>query len=75
MARQLFWAMMTKLTPARRVLWLVALALLLILGFNNGAESRMIHLWPLSTEIGETARERRIVGLAQVSVNTKISNY
>jgi phosphoserine phosphatase RsbU/P len=33
-AGQLFWAMMNKLTPARRVLLLVALALLLLSGFQ-----------------------------------------
>jgi sigma-B regulation protein RsbU (phosphoserine phosphatase) len=33
-ARQLFWAMMSKLTPARRLLLLVALGLLLVSGFK-----------------------------------------
>ena len=33
-ARQLFWAMMSKLTPARRVLLLVALILLFFSGFK-----------------------------------------
>ena len=33
-AYQLFWAMMTKLTPARRVLFLVAIGLLVLSGFH-----------------------------------------
>ena len=33
-ARQLFWAMMNKLTPARRVLVLIALVFLVLSGFQ-----------------------------------------
>src|SRR6202035_3889481 len=69
--KQLFWAMMNKLTPARRVLLLVALALLFVSGIqihsghNNTVEikgeflSSLIFLLLLSLELADKITMKR----------------
>jgi len=72
-AKQLFWAMMNKLTPARRVLLLVALALLLFSGNgnNNGfgikAEflSALLFLLLLSLELADKVTMKRDLEIAR----------
>jgi phosphoserine phosphatase RsbU/P len=76
-AKQLFWAMMNKLTPARRILLLVALALLFISGFqfevshNNSVEikaeffSAIIFLLLLSLELADKITMKRDLEIAR----------
>ena len=72
-AKQLFWAMMNKLTPARRVLLLVALVLLLFSGNgnNNGfgikAEflSALLFLLLLSLELADKVTMKRDLEIAR----------
>ena len=76
-AKQLFWAMMNKLTPARRVLLLVALALLFISGFqfevshNNSVElkaeffSALLFLLLLSLELADKITMKRDLEIAR----------
>jgi len=76
-AKQLFWAMMIKLTPARRVLLLVALALLFISGFqfevshNNSVElkaeffSALLFLLLLSLELADKITMKRDLEIAR----------
>lgn len=75
--KQLFWAMMNKLTPARRVLLLVALGLLFISGFqfevshNNTVEikaeffSALIFLLLLSLELADKITMKRDLEIAR----------
>ncbi len=70
--KQLFWAMMNKLTPARRVLLLVALVLLLFSGNgNNGfgikAEflSALLFLLLLSLELADKITMKRDLEIAR----------
>jgi sigma-B regulation protein RsbU (phosphoserine phosphatase) len=76
-AKQLFWAMMNKLTPARRVLLLIALALLVISGFqfevshNNTVEikaeffSAILFLLLLSLELADKITMKRDLEIAR----------
>jgi phosphoserine phosphatase RsbU/P len=76
-AKQLFWAMMNKLTPARRVLLLVALALLFVSGIqiqsghNNTVEikgeflSALIFLLLLSLELADKITMKRDLEIAR----------
>jgi phosphoserine phosphatase RsbU/P len=71
-AKQLFWAMMNKLTPARRVLLLVALVLLLFSGGNNTgfdikAEflSALLFLLLLSLELADKITMKRDLEIAR----------
>jgi phosphoserine phosphatase RsbU/P len=76
-AKQLFWAMMNKLTPARRVLLLVALALLFIsgiqfqLGHNETIEikaeflSALLFLLLLSLELADKITMKRDLEIAR----------
>jgi phosphoserine phosphatase RsbU/P len=72
-AKQLFWAMMNKLTPARRVLLLVALVLLLISGNGNNtgfdikAEffSALLFLLLLSLELADKITMKRDLEIAR----------
>jgi len=76
-AKQLFWAMMNQLTPARRVLLLVALALLVISGFqfevshNNTVEikaeffSALLFLLLLSLELADKITMKRDLEIAR----------
>ncbi len=76
-AKQLFWAMMNKLTPARRVLLLVALGLLFISGFqfevshNNSVElkaeffSALLFLLLLSLELADKITMKRDLEIAR----------
>ena len=71
--KQLFWAMMNKLTPARRVLLLVALVLLLLsgnpnnTGFGIRAEflSALIFLLLLSLELADKITMKRDLEIAR----------
>jgi phosphoserine phosphatase RsbU/P len=76
-AKQLFWAMMNKLTPARRVLLLVALALLFIsgiqfqIGHNETIEikaeflSALLFLLLLSLELADKITMKRDLEIAR----------
>src|SRR6267378_914092 len=76
-ARQLFWAMMNKLTPARRVLLLAALGLLFISGFqfevahNNTVEIKyeffaaLLFLLLLSLELADKITMKRDLEIAR----------
>jgi sigma-B regulation protein RsbU (phosphoserine phosphatase) len=72
-AKQLFWAMMNKLTPARRVLLLVALVLLLFsgsgnhTGFDIKAEflSALLFLLLLSLELADKITMKRDLEIAR----------
>ena len=76
-AKQLFWAMMNKLTPARRVLLLVAIGLLFVSGFhwevsqNNSVEikseffSALIFLLLLSLELADKITMKRDLEIAR----------
>src|ERR1700751_2678053 len=72
-AKQLFWAMMNKLTPARRVLLLVALVLLLLSGNGNNtgfdikAEflSALLFLLLLSLELADKITMKRDLEIAR----------
>ena len=75
-AGQLFWAMMNKLTPARRVLLLVALALLFLSGMhfqvnNNSAEinfeffAALLFLLLLSLELADKVIMKRDLEIAR----------
>src|ERR1700675_4494277 len=76
-AKQLFWAMMNKLTPARRVLLLVALALLFVSGIqiqsghNNTVEikgeflSALLFLLLLSLELADKITMKRDLEIAR----------
>ncbi|HEV8076244.1 MAG TPA: PP2C family protein-serine/threonine phosphatase [Candidatus Acidoferrum sp.] len=71
--KQLFWAMMNKLTPARRVLLLVALVLLLLsgngnhTGFDIKAEflSALLFLLLLSLELADKITMKRDLEIAR----------
>jgi len=71
--KQLFWAMMNKLTPARRVLLLVALVLLLLSGNGNNtgfdikAEflSALLFLLLLSLELADKITMKRDLEIAR----------
>jgi phosphoserine phosphatase RsbU/P len=71
--KQLFWAMMSKLTPARRVLLLVALVLLLLSGNGNNtgfdikAEflSALLFLLLLSLELADKITMKRDLEIAR----------
>jgi sigma-B regulation protein RsbU (phosphoserine phosphatase) len=76
LAKQLFWAMMNKLTPARRVLLLVALVLLLLSGMqaqsgHNTVEikaeffSALIFLLLLSLELADKITMKRDLEIAR----------
>ena len=75
-ARQLFWAMMNKLTPARRVLVLIALVFLVLSGFQfqfgkNSVEikaelfSALIFLLLLSLELADKITMKRDLEIAR----------
>jgi serine phosphatase RsbU (regulator of sigma subunit) len=75
-ARQLFWAMMMKLTPARRVLLLLALVLLMISGikiqsdnFNSDVDFRLLSalmfLLLLSLELADKVIMKRDLEIAR----------
>jgi phosphoserine phosphatase RsbU/P len=75
-ARQLFWAMMMKLTPARRVLLLLALVLLVISGikiqsdnFNSDVDFRLLSalmfLLLLSLELADKVIMKRDLEIAR----------
>jgi serine phosphatase RsbU (regulator of sigma subunit) len=71
--KQLFWAMMNKLTPARRVLLLIALVLLLLsgsgnhTGFDIKAEflSALLFLLLLSLELADKVTMKRDLEIAR----------
>ena len=76
-AKQLFWAMMNKLTPARRVLFLAAVGLLFISGFhwevshNNTVEIKyeffaaLLFLLLLSLELADKITMKRDLEIAR----------
>jgi phosphoserine phosphatase RsbU/P len=76
-ARQLFWAMMNKLTPARRVLFLLAFGLLVVSGFHfevshgNTVEfkyeffSALLFLLLLSLELADKITMKRDLEIAR----------
>jgi len=76
-ARQLFWAMMNKLTPARRVLFLLAVGLLAVSGFHfevsngNTVEfkyeffSALLFLLLLSLELADKITMKRDLEIAR----------
>ena len=75
-ARQLFWAMMSKLTPARRVLLLIALVMLVLSGmhiqvndhssdFNGDLFAALIFLVLLALELADKITMKRDLEIAR----------